>query len=1631
MLSLLFVLAAAIPAQPAAQESGGTEHADFQFQRGDRICLVGGALAERMQHDGWLETRFQLRFAEQELSFRNLGFNADELDVKQRTAGFLSPDEYLNHCQADVIFAFFGYNESFAGPGGLDEFKKQLTEYIEHTRQTSYNGERPARLVLFTPTSFEGRDEASFPLASEANENIELYARMMRAVGGEKKVPVIDLFGPSKALFAAAAGPLTLNGIHFSAAGSESLARLIEEQLFGPSTRSSSQAQANSLRDTVLNKNLHWFNRYRTTDGYNVYGGRSSLKYVDDLSNYTVLQRELEVLDAMTANFDRDIWEMARGDGVTRPDLPVPSQIKVVTNKPGGGEDGQHLFQRAEVAITSMTVPEGLSIELFADEAEFPELVNPVQMAWDPSGRLWVAVWPTYPHWRPGDPMDDKLLIFEDTNRDGKADICKTFADGLHNITGFEFWQGGVYVACAPELLFLEDTDGDDQYDRLEHVLGGLSSADTHHGANSLVIGQDGALYFQEGTFHMSQIESIYGPVRNRNGCVWRFEPRTFRVERYIPYNFANPHGHVFNGWGQDFMTDGTGNANYYALPFSGHVSEPDKHGEYFTFFQQNTRPSGATELLVSEHFGPEYQGNYLIANVIGRQGILRYEVLEEGSGFGAKELEPLVMSSDPNFRPVDLEVAPDGSLYLLDWQNPIIGHMQHHLRDPSRDGSHGRIYRIRDTQRPLLETVSAADRPLAELLELLKSGMDRLRYRARIELSSRGREDVVLAVRDWVEELDQSAARYEHHRLEALWVQQEFDVLDIPLLVDLLDSDDHRVRAAATRVVRGMRDHLATPLEVLAQCVDDPHPQVRLEAVVALSHFPEARAAELALQALVHPTDRFLDYAIQETVRELKPIWRDALVKGESFCKSNPAGLRFTIEQLSTQDLLEVPGNVNVWREQLVRHELMTEEYIAAAEGLASFLGESTTEILLRAIEVADLRTKGHVDHLISNLFKALAQTVQSGDEELTRRLDEIAEASKRSTTRRLTVVAQLKSGTSVEALWSTAEASIGGLVSLLDAATLVDDEGLAQDLFPRVLARFEASEVESSEGTEGRYVRIELPGQRRTLTLAEVEVFHRNINLARGGTATQSATKWGGLPERGIDGIKSGAWGENGQTHTPEDQPDPWWEVDLAAEMPIDRISIWNRDDNDGAYASRLDDFVLRILDENRRTVFTTRIAKAQLNETSIPVMAPEELLQRVSIPALARLSSGDESRRALALQTMLAHFDDPWVQDEIVSALSAMADETWPAGTREALAQRLIEVLETGDAEAFMSTGGRHLLGLADRLAPSLAADQQKRLMRLRGTLGPRVLVIRPVADSLKFDIEEFSVLAGRSVELIFENTDIMPHNLVITAPGKLAEVGRAGEAMSADPDAWKKGYVPDSSAVLHFSGLLQSGASQTLSFQAPAEAGDYPYVCTFPGHWIRMNGVMHVVEDPLAQDQSERVVAENGVDQTRSFVRNWTVADFLPQLEELETRSAARGVEVLEGSSCLRCHRIEEEGTSTGPSMRAALDKYDRKGLLEQMLHPSKTIAEGYETEIFVLTDGEILAGIVVEESDTQVHLRDDPYRQDFLVLDKSEIAEREVSKVSTMPDGLLTTFERDEILDMLAFFEFLRSRPPTK
>ena len=231
----------------------------------------------------------------------------------------------------------------------------------------------------------------------------------------------------------------------------------------------------------------------------------------------------------------------------------------------------------------------------------------------------------------------------------------------------------------------------------------------------------------------------------------------------------------------------------------------------------------------------------------------------------------PLVSCEDGNFRPVDIQFGPDGALYIVDWHNALIGHLQHNLRDPNRDHSHGRIWRVTYAGRPLVTPAKIAGEPILALLELLKVYEDRTRYRARRELAERDSEKVIAEVNKWVHSLSPGDPNYEHNLLEALWVCQTHNHVNRELLDHVLNAKDYRARAAAVRVLSYWLDRIENPLVILKKMAGDDHARVRLETVRAISFLKGESTMEAALEVLNHDTDKWLEYTLEETMRQLE----------------------------------------------------------------------------------------------------------------------------------------------------------------------------------------------------------------------------------------------------------------------------------------------------------------------------------------------------------------------------------------------------------------------------------------------------------------------------------------------------------------------------------------------------------------------------------------------------------------------------------------------------------------------------------------------------------------------------------------------------------------------------------------
>lgn len=1627
LLRAVLAVAATVLAAGSVSRAEGPE-----LRKGDHVTLIGNVLAERMQHDGWLETLIQARFPEQDLSFRNLGFSGDEVNRRQRSENFGSPDEWLTRTKTTIVFAFFGYNESFAGEAGLPQFKQELESFIQHTRDQKYDGQNASRLVLFSPIAFENLNDPDLPDGSQHNPRLEQYTQAMAEVAAKNKVPFVDLFHPMFKRYEDSQEPLSINGHFLNERGNRAVAEITVQALFPQAKSSLNDKALESLRQTVIDKDFYWYHRYRTTDGYNVYGGRSQLRYTDGISNWDVMQREMEVLDTLTANRDKAVWSVAQSPGkeVARvDDSNTPPFIPVKTNMPGPLEGGKHKFLGGEEAISQMTVAEGMKVELVASEEMFPELANPVQMAFDTKGRLWVAAWPSYPHWKPKDEMDDKLLILVDKDGDGRADECKTFAGGLHNPTGFEFWNGGVLVAMAPDLLFLKDTDGDDVADVREHVLHGLDSADTHHTANSFVLAQDGALYFQEGVFHQSQIETLdQGTLRNNNACVWRFDPRTWRVDRYIPYDFANPHGHVFDRWGNDFVHDGTSAQPWHGTLFSGHLEFPAKHPAPPRLYAQRTRPCPATEILTSRHFPERNQGNLLVGNVIGFQGILQYKIDPKDSSYVGTEIEPIVSSSDPKFRPVDLEIAPDGALYFTDWQNPIIGHMQHHIRDPNRDQDHGRVYRVIVPGRPLLTPPAIAGEPIPKLLDQLKSPEDRVRYRARIELSGRETKEVVAAARKWVDGLDTNDPDYEHHLTEALWLHEQHNVVNEELLRRVLQSPDHRARTAATRVLCYWMDRVKEPLELLKQLAGDNHPRVRLEAVWAASFSKDAEAIEIPLISAELPSDEYLDFVRAETMKSLDPYWKKALAEGRKIEVTSEAGMRYLLSNISTADLLAMPRDRAVYHELLYRAELRDEQRQEALVGLAKVEKKTELRVLLDTIKGMD--TKSQDLSVVYALVRLLAARSESELASVRDELQSMATESRIPVLRQIGYVALISADGKPDEAWKLAGTSASRLADFVNAVPLMPDAGVHAALYPQLVPLLSGlpeslASASNAKGTYGRFVRIELPGRTRTLTLAEVEVYSDGRNVARQGKAAQRATAHGGDAKKAIDGNTKGSYGEGGQTHTPEDQASPWWEVDLGAEYPIDNIVIYNR--TDGDLGKRLDGFTLQILDGNRNSVYHKDAIPAPKVKAEIQIggSGPEGVVRRAAMNAITYIRGKEQE----TFKTLAGFIKNDVDRLTAIRALQRVPRADWSKDEAPALVDTLLAYIAKIPQNERTSPAALEALQLGDSLASLLPPEAAKQTRSQLGELGVQVIRLGTRPHRMAFDKEQLVVRAGKPVEFIFENTDIMPHNFVITDPGSMEETGLLAESTAQTPDALERGFVPRSNKILLASKLLQPQEMQQLSFNAPPKPGVYPYICTYPGHWRRMYGALYVVEnldDYLADP--ENYVAAHPLpiqDDLLKFNRprkEWKLEELAPSLAGLEhDRSYSNAKQIFQIASCVACHKLNNTGNEFGPDLTKLDPKWTPQEILSEILDPSKKINEKFQPYSFVLTNGKIVTGLILEETPQLVKVIENPLvSKEPTIIPKPLIDEQIKSKNSIMPQGLLDKLTAEEILDLVAY-----------
>ncbi|PAW63197.1 MAG: hypothetical protein B9S34_14780 [Opitutia bacterium Tous-C1TDCM] len=1295
------------PQTPNSVSGSRSPVSGFQLNAGDRIAVVGNGLADRMQHHGWLETMLHAQHPSHQLVVRNLSVAGDEVTTRARSKDFGTPDEWLAKVQAGVVFAFFGYNESFAGAAGLPKFREDLEKFLRATRAKNYNGLGAPRIVLFSPIAVEKHPDPNVEYKPGVNANLEAYAQAMADVARDQAgVTFVDLFAPSRELYAEAAKngqpPLTINGVHLNSAGEAQLAAKAYPALVGAPAPDTAKPEFEKLRAVVNAKNLMWHSRYRTVDGYNVYGDRSKIAYVSHpdspkLTNTQIMMEEMAQRDVMTVNLERQAWALAAGRTGKVEMLPLPVVTAFGTNKPGPNIDGTYPFVDGDEAVGLMTLAPGLKANLFASEKQFPELAKAVQMNFDPKGRLWVAVWPSYPELTPTAKIKDKIIILEDTDQDGRADKCTVWLDGLNCPTGFQFFKDGILLVQAPDVWFVRDTDGDGKADWKERVLMGLDSADSHHTANSLIYEPGGAILLSDGVFHRSQVETVAGAVRNIDGAIYRYEPLTHKFETYVAYAFANPHGRAFDYWGNDIITDATGNNTYFAPAFSGQLDYPAKHPRMKTLWDRPSRPSAGSTILTSKHFPDEYWGDYLNPNVIGFQGIYRVNLQDEGSGIQGTREPDIVQSKDPNFRPIDTATGPDGALYVVDWHNPLIGHLQSHLRDSNRDHEHGRIYRITHESRPLAWQPKIDGEPIPALLDLLKRKENQIRNLAKVELGKHDSAKVAAAAKAWAAALDRNAPDYAHHILEALWVHQWHNIVDLDLLSQSLRSPNADARAAAVRVLCYWRDRVPNALAEIRRLATDESPRVRLQAVRAASFFPTADAAEVALAATKLKVDYYLDYVIGETLRQLSPHWRKRIGDGPALAGGDPASIRYLLRTLSVADLLKLPRTAEVAENILGRRGVNDAVRAEALAKLAEHRQASPVSLLLGVLE-------------------------------------------------------------------APAEIDVRGVGRLLLAQN-------AAELKTHRAALLKFGQTDTAEGRSYGWAAVALADH------ALDQVWQ-----AAAGNPLSFQSLIGGLHLIPNAALRESAY-------------------NLVMPLLAKPITEFQGPDH--------------IIAATQRDAIKTAVATRR--EPAAVFAALAAMIERgYQVPTAAQ---GIRSLPRTA-----------WTGEPAVVAAKALV--AWAAKTHvnERTSRDYVETIQVTD-------------DLAGVLPAEAGAPLRQSLTRLR--VGS--YVVRAVFEQMRYDVPRLVVQAGKAFEIIFDNPDVMPHNLVVVKPGTREKVGQIAQSMTPDADRQGRAYVPESNDVIAATKLLEAGQSETLKMRPIAEEGVYEFVCTFPGHWAVMYGQLVVTKN----------------------------------------------------------------------------------------------------------------------------------------------------------------------------------------
>jgi putative heme-binding domain-containing protein len=421
----------------------------------------------------------------------------------------------------------------------------------------------------------------------------------------------------------------------------------------------------------------------------------------------------------------------------------------------------------------------------------------------------------------------------------------------------------------------------------------------------------------------------------------------------------------------------------------------------------------------------------------------------------------------------------------------------------------------------------------------------------------------------------------------------------------------------------------------------------------------------------------------------------------------------------------------------------------------------------------------------------------------------------------------------------------------------------------------------------------------------------------------------------------------------------------------------------------------------------------------KTLVLESGPSEI-RRAAIEVLPAIPNHDAESAAALSKLALQSTEMP----ATLSSLKKVPNSAWPKDQLEPLSAALLAYLQAFPAEEKTSGAFGVALQAATDLATLLPAEKQRELTHSLRGIGPSLVTLHAVYEQMRFDKDLIVVETGKRVVMTLQNDDAMPHNLAILAQGALQEIGLAAEKMPPEPDDEGRLYVPASPKLLHATQLVSPGQHRDLAFDAPELPGDYPFVCTFPGHWLRMSGTLKVVPD------LDEYLSSHPASQTPQLTE-WKLSDFADTLAQGSTSgNADAGRELFARLACIQCHQIGGKGYAFGPDLTDVLKRYknDRTNVLEQILEPSKIITDRYRNIYFDLKNGDSLVGVIVKEDNETVTVQTGPADSLIQTLNKPEIRRRRNQTSSPMPVGLLGSLSKPQVLDLLAFLQSGGSPP---